>query len=206
MINFCVPFSQFRITVFTQSRIELLKHQKPIGPYARQFDHSVKYLVSIKTSANPSLSFPTISCQTHPSNPDPTHPTKPYSILRYSTILNIFIVHQYYLIYKKATQSSNSLSPSLKLEHSTRQTLHHGPQSAATHRTAPHHTPSHSPTPPHLPFPTLPYRTASHHTAPTVAYPTVPYPTPYLTQPYPTLINKFDTPPETFHALIDHID
>ena len=31
-----------------------------IGPYGRQFDHLIKYLVSIKTSANPSLSFPTL--------------------------------------------------------------------------------------------------------------------------------------------------
>ena len=74
-------FTQFRITVFTQSRTNLLKHKKSIGPFGRQFDHSIKDLVSIKTSANPSLIFHTLPYPTlldAPSHPTPTHPTKPY--------------------------------------------------------------------------------------------------------------------------------
>ena len=123
-----MSLSQFRITVFTQSRTDLLKHNKSIGPYGRQFDHSIKYLVSIQTSANPSLIFLTLSYPTRRTNPTPTHHTKPYFILRYSTILNLFIAHQYNLyIYKKNYP---------KLEYSTRKTLHHVPQCNAPYRTA----------------------------------------------------------------------
>ena len=96
---FCVAFSQFRITAFTQSRTYLhTEHKKSIGPYDRQFDHSVKYLVSIKTFVSPSLSFITLPYPSKRTNPTPTHHTKSYSILRYSIILNLFIVHQYNLI------------------------------------------------------------------------------------------------------------
>ena len=98
-------FSQFRITVFTQSRTDLLKHKKSIGSYGRQFDHSIKYLVSIKTSANPSLSFLTLSYLTRRTHPSPIHYTKPQSVLLYSTILNLFIVYQYHLIYKKTNKT-----------------------------------------------------------------------------------------------------
>ena len=104
-----MSFSQFRITVFPQSRIDLLKHKKTIGPYGRQFDRSITYLVSIKTSANASLSsLPYPTRRTHPT---PTHQYKPYSILLYSTILNLFIVYQYYIMYPTPPTQSHPSQP-----------------------------------------------------------------------------------------------
>ena len=131
-------------------------------------DHTIKCLVSIKTSANPSLNFPTLLDA--PIHPTPTHHTKPLFILRYSTLLNLFhctSILSYLQIFtknktkKKKLPNSRTqyryLSPIAKLEYSTRQTLHHNrkPSPTLSYPTAPYSL---------LPYPYAPCHALSHPT------------------------------------------
>ena len=81
-----MSFRQFRITVFLQKRTALLKHKKSIGPYGRQFHHSVKYRESTKKSTNTSLSFLILPYLTLLQAPTQPRPIRKIGSVRYNNL------------------------------------------------------------------------------------------------------------------------
>ena len=130
----------------------------------------------------PKLPYPTYPARcTHPT---PTRPTKPFFILRYSTLLKPFSLYINIILFAKNLIKARTqyFSPSSKPVYFTRQ-----------HYTI---TANHSPT---LSYPTLPYRTVLPPTVPCPALPlphlpyttpsSHPYPQPYPhTNPNPTML------------------
>ena len=135
---------------------------------------SIKCLVSIKTSADTFLNFPTLPYPARSTHPTPTHPTKPFFILRYSTLLKPFSLYINIILFTKNLIKAQTqyFSPSSKPIYFTRQhyttTANHSP--TLSHPTIPHRTSFYRTVPyPALPSPALPhlpYTTPSSHSYP----------------------------------------
>ena len=135
--------------------------RKSIGLYDRLFGHSIKCLLSIRTSANPSLNFPTLRDVL--TQPRPIPPNS-YFILRYSTFLNLFYNTSILSYLQTKLFKARIFKSELNLEYSSRQTLHRNCKTQ--------------------PYPTLPYRITPYFLLP---YPTVPYPALRYHVPCPAL-------------------